>query len=119
MEKSCENCLHFGNPRCTTCNDLGKYKPDYPTLEQKNRELKQQIDCQNTINLALVAIVEKDNKTIKELTKSLEWACEWIMQYADETGDCYACPKYTVCNRGLVSDECKQDLIQHFKEGLE
>jgi len=40
MKKSCENCLHFGNPRCKTCNDLDKYKPDYLTLERENTELK-------------------------------------------------------------------------------
>jgi hypothetical protein len=91
MEKSCENCLHFGNPRCTTCNDLDKYKPDYPTLEREN----------------------------VKLIKSLERACEWIMQYADETGDCYACPRDNICNCSSGSNECKQNLIQHFKGGIQ
>lgn len=40
---SCFNCLDFGNPRCTSRKYCAKWKPDYPTLEYENAELKQRI----------------------------------------------------------------------------
>jgi hypothetical protein len=42
---NCFNCLNFGNPRCIPRKDCEKWKPDYPTLESENAELKRELEA--------------------------------------------------------------------------
>ena len=61
--KSCENCLDFGNPRCTSRKYCAKWKPDYLTLEAENAELKRSNKVLNhALTSACETLSEKDDK---------------------------------------------------------
>jgi hypothetical protein len=126
--KSCENCRFMtDDPPCMKWDcypwESAKYwKPDYPTLERENAELKERVETLERISHELDRITEiateRHGAIIDEnerIERALEQACEWFA----ENVDCRECP--LACTHRCIGDPagCKATLIRYFKEAAQ
>jgi hypothetical protein len=134
MEKSCENCMLIIMEPCVykrlkECQNLEKYKPDYPALKQENAELKQQLEkLQNeksafellyhTTERHFAEDTVKYQKRIEAVDQSLERACKVVA-----LNRVHECPIESDCwsaHDCLCGDEvCIKRLMNHFEEAVQ
>lgn len=96
MEKSCENCLHYGHPKCKICKDKLKWKPNYLTLETQlaaaNELIKEQIEDLARCREALKSLrqINASNEGIIDKLTGLYWE-EHCQDKDCEVEDCLRC----------------------------